>query len=90
MVDFGTGDRLRDRPTFVAALSDVSRGRFVPVPGGVLVVDESGAAIGAVGVSGDASDKDEAVAIDAVRAAGLASLPAEPAEAWTRATLGPH
>ena len=71
-------------------MSDASGGKFVPVPGGVLIVREDGVAIGAVGVSGDTSDKDEKVAIDAVNAVpGLGSVPAEPAEAWARSTLGP-
>lgn len=85
-------DRLAGRPTFVGALSDVSGGRFVPVPGGVLIVDEgSGDAIGAVGVSGDTSDKDEMVAVVAVNAqAGLRADPAAPSEAWRASSLGPH
>ena len=85
-------DRLKDRPTFVGALSDVSGGRFVPVPGGVLVVDEeSGVAIGAVGVSGDTSDKDEMVAIVAInKQDGVAANPAAPSATWARSSLGPH
>ena len=85
-------DRLKDRPTFVGALSEVSGGRFVPVPGGVLVVDEeSGVAIGAVGVSGDTSDKDEMVAIVAInKQDGVAANPAAPSATWARSSLGPH
>ena len=30
-------DRLSDRPTFITALTTASEGRFVPVPGGVLI-----------------------------------------------------
>jgi len=52
-------DRLKERPAFQGALAAASNGRFVPVPGGVLILDGAGQAIGAVGVSGDASDKDE-------------------------------
>lgn len=72
---------LSDRPTFVNSLSAASGGRFMPVPGGVLILGESGV-IGAVGVSGDTSDKDEACAIEAIAAVGLASAPSEPADGW--------
>src|SRR4051794_19589138 len=64
-------DRLRERPAFQSALAAASDGRFIPVPGGVLVLDPGGAVIGAVGISGDASDKDEYAAITAVRGARL-------------------
>ena len=57
------------------------------MPGGVLILDKSGAAIGAVGISGDASDKDEYCAIEAVHAAGYASEPAEPNPEWRSAGL---
>jgi uncharacterized protein GlcG (DUF336 family) len=57
---------------FVTAAAVASGGRLVPVAGGVLVRDSSGAIIGAVGVSGDLSDKDEACALAGLEAAGLA------------------
>lgn len=82
-------DRLSDRPTFQAALSVASAGRFVPVPGGVLIRDGDGAVIGAVGISGDASDKDEYCAIEGIRAAGLTPDPGQPAADWQSAGLGP-
>jgi len=72
------GTMLGDRPAFVGALCAASDGRFAPVPGGVLVLDADGAAVGAVGVSGDVSAKDEAVALAGIAAAGLASSPAPP------------
>ncbi len=75
-------DRLADRPTFQAALATASQGRFIPTPGGVLVVDERGQAIGAVGISGDASDKDEFCAIGAIGAAGFRAEPPEPSARW--------
>ena len=64
-------NRLADRPSFQASLAAVSQGRFVPVPGGVLICGADGAVVGAVGISGDASDKDEYAAVEAVKAAGL-------------------
>ncbi|MHA6685833.1 GlcG/HbpS family heme-binding protein [Mesorhizobium sp. A556] len=60
-----------ERPHFMQGLSGVSDGRVVPVPGGVLVRDGSGAIIGAVGISGDTSDNDEAAAIAGIQAAGF-------------------
>lgn len=75
-------DRLASRPAFLSALAACAEGRFIPVPGGVLVLDRAGGAIGAVGVSGDTSDKDEYCAIEGIKAAGLASDPAEPSPDW--------
>ena len=80
-------DRLHDRPAFQAALSSVSQGRFVPVPGGVLICSADDTVIGAVGISGDASDKDEYAAIEATKAAGLHSHPEAPADDWQGAGL---
>ena len=80
-------DRLAQRPAFQGALASVSDGRFIPVPGGVLILDKKGTAIGAVGISGDASDKDEYCAIEGIRAAGLGSEPAEPNPEWRKAGL---
>lgn len=70
-------DRLKDMPAFLNALTSASGGRFVPVPGGVLVLDRDGAAVGAVGVSGDTSDNDEHCAVLAIQRAGFGSEPAE-------------
>lgn len=80
-------NRLADRPSFQASLAAVSDGRFVPVPGGVLILDASREVIGAVGISGDASDKDEYAAISGVHAAGFASHPEAPSDTWRSAGL---
>ena len=80
-------DRLADRPAFQAALAAASDGRFVAVPGGVLLKDAAGATIGAVGISGDTSDKDELCAIMGARAAGIATDPPEPPEDWAASKL---
>ena len=80
-------DRLASRPTFQSALAAASEGRFIPAPGGVLIINASGQAIGAVGISGDASDKDEFCAIEAIKAAGFLAEPAEPAPGWNAAGL---
>jgi uncharacterized protein GlcG (DUF336 family) len=79
-------DRMAQRPAFQGALAAASDGRFIPVPGGVLILRE-GQAIGAVGISGDASDKDEYCAVAAIHAAGAMSDPAEPNPEWRNAGL---
>ena len=79
-------DRLKDRPAFQGAIAAASEGRFIPVPGGVLVL-KNGEVIGAVGISGDASDKDEYAAVSGVHAAGLQSHPEKPADNWRDAGL---
>ena len=80
-------DRLADRPSFQNALAAVSGGRFVPVPGGVLIRDNAGAVMGGVGVSGDTSDKDEVCAIAGIKSAGLIADPAEPVPDWNKSRL---
>ncbi|MEM7404520.1 MAG: heme-binding protein [Pseudomonadota bacterium] len=79
-------DRLTDRPHFIAALTAVSGGRFVPVPGGILL-EQDKQVIGAVGVSGDTSEKDEFCAIAGAGAAGLASRPEAPDPGWQGSKL---
>lgn len=58
------------RPHFLEGLSNVSGGRIVPVPGGVLIKDKRGDIIGAVGITGDTSDNDEIAAIAGIEGAG--------------------
>ena len=41
-------ERLSDRPAFISALTVASEGRFIPVPGGVLIRDADGGIVGAV------------------------------------------
>lgn len=72
----GTGSRwlhnqAKDRPHFLEGLSGVSGGKIVPVPGGVIIKDENGEILGAVGISGDTSDNDEAAAIAGIESAGF-------------------
>jgi uncharacterized protein GlcG (DUF336 family) len=80
-------DRFAERVNFVSGLSAASDGRFVPVPGGVLIRNAAGDIVGAVGISGDASDKDEYCAIEGVKAATLTPDPAEPNPDWRNAPL---
>ena len=83
-------DRLSQRPTFLNSIAAASDGRFIPVPGGVLIDDSDGATIGAVGISGDTSEKDEFCAITAIHAAGLISEPAEVDPNWQGSSLSDH
>lgn len=80
-------DRLSDRPAFQSALSSASQGRFIPVPGGVLICNHNQEVIGAVGISGDASDKDEYCAITAINQCHFTSHPETPSENWSEAGL---
>jgi uncharacterized protein GlcG (DUF336 family) len=64
-----------ERPHFVAAVTHAVGGSLIPVPGGVLVKDSTGALLGAVGVSGDTSDNDEIAALAGIEAAGCKGDP---------------
>lgn len=66
--------RAESQPTFIAAAIAAAGGSLVPVPGGVLAKDSSGAIVGAIGVTGDTSDNDEIAAAAAVRAAGYVPI----------------
>ena len=77
-IALGKGSRLlaldaQQRPAFYAALNGMGQSDVVPAPGGVLIRDESGQVIGAIGISGDTSDIDEQCAINAVEALGLSA-----------------
>jgi glc operon protein GlcG len=65
------GARNKQRPAFLASVAAAADGQFVPVAGGVLVLNDADEIIGAVGVSGDVSDADEAAALAGIAAAGL-------------------
>ena len=58
-------------PAFMTAVASIFPKGIIPVPGGVLIRDGSGALLGAVGVSGDTSDNDETCALAALAKAGL-------------------
>ncbi|MGE8144692.1 GlcG/HbpS family heme-binding protein [Pseudomonas frederiksbergensis] len=61
----------QQRPAFIAALNSLGQGTVVPAPGGVLIRDQDGNVLGAVGISGDISDVDEQCAIRAIEELGL-------------------
>lgn len=62
-------------PGHINSLVTIASGRIVPNPGGILLFDNDGEVIGAIGVSGDTSDNDEAAAIHAVTAMGIKGDP---------------
>lgn len=63
------------RPHFLEGLSNVSGGKIVPVPGGVLIKDADGTLLGAVGITGDTSDNDEIAALAGIAAIGKVAVP---------------
>lgn len=74
-IALGKGSRLlaldaQQRPAF-AALNRMGERPVVPAPGGVLIRDQDGKVLGAVGISGDTSDIDEQCAISAIEEVGL-------------------
>lgn len=64
-------ERAQQQAFFISAVNTLAQGRIVPVPGGVLFNDASGALLGAIGISGDTSDNDEACCMAGLAAAGL-------------------
>jgi uncharacterized protein GlcG (DUF336 family) len=65
------GEMAVERPTFVTSLGPISAHGIIPAAGGILLLDETGALIGAVGITGDTSDNDEACALAGAVVAGL-------------------
>jgi uncharacterized protein GlcG (DUF336 family) len=63
--------RAEEQPFFIDAVNTMARGALIPVPGGVLIQDQSGGLLGAIGISGDTSDNDEICCIAGIEAAGL-------------------
>ena len=63
--------RAEDQAYFIQSMNGLAGGEFVPVPGGVLLRDQTGTLIGAVGISGDTSDNDESTALSGITAANL-------------------
>ena len=64
-------NRAQEQPYFVGALTPLTDGGLIPVPGGVLIRDQTGDIVGGVGITGDSSDNDEACAIAGIEAVGL-------------------
>ena len=63
--------RAEERPLFMDYLIRASDGRIFAEGGGMLIRDDHGEIIGAVGVTGDVQERDEELAAYGIRAAGL-------------------
>jgi uncharacterized protein GlcG (DUF336 family) len=63
--------RAEERPLFMSYLMGASDGKIFAEGGGMLVRDDRGEVIGAVGVTGDTQERDEGLAAHGVRTAGL-------------------
>jgi uncharacterized protein GlcG (DUF336 family) len=62
---------VKRRPYFANSLEAASHGRFITVYGGVLIRDEAGELIGAIGVTGDTGENDERIAVAALEHCGF-------------------
>lgn len=60
---------------FADCINGAARGKFIPLPGGVLILDKSQRIVGAMGISGANSDQDEAVAVRALESEGFLASP---------------
>ena len=63
--------RTEERPLFMSYLMNASDGQIFAEGGGMLIRDEAGEVIGAVGVTGDTQERDEELAAHGIRAAQL-------------------
>lgn len=64
-------DTALNRPTFMSAVNGALGGKIIPAGGAILVKDNDGTIIGAVGISGDNSDNDEIAGLAGIKSAGL-------------------
>jgi uncharacterized protein GlcG (DUF336 family) len=67
------GERAKENPNFFVSLSATAQGKFLPQTGAVVIKDQQGNLLGAVGASGGTGDEDELICIAGVEAAGLAA-----------------
>jgi uncharacterized protein GlcG (DUF336 family) len=63
--------RTEERPLFMQYLMRASDDQIFPEGGGMLIRDNEGEVIGAVGVTGDTQERDEELAAHGIRAAGF-------------------
>lgn len=63
--------RAQAMPAFFDAINSLTGGEVIPVAGGVLIRNDEGKVLGAVGISGDTSDNDERCAAQAIEQVGL-------------------
>ena len=63
--------RAEERPIFMRYLIAASDEQLFPEGGGMVIRNDDGEVIGAVGVTGDTEDRDDELAAFGIRAAGL-------------------
>lgn len=63
--------RAEERPMFMEYVIRASGDRIFPEGGGMLIRDNNGDVMGAVGVTGDTQERDEELAAHGIRVAGL-------------------
>jgi uncharacterized protein GlcG (DUF336 family) len=63
--------RAQAMPAFFDAINSLTGGEVIPVAGGVLIRNDEGKVLGAIGISGDTSDNDERCAVQAIEQVGL-------------------
>jgi uncharacterized protein GlcG (DUF336 family) len=64
-------ERAHEKPVFMRYLIAASDDQIFPEGGGMVIRDDNGEVIGAVGVTGDTEDRDEELAVHGIHAAGL-------------------
>lgn len=65
------GELAAERLTFLASLGPLAPAGIIPAAGGIIVIDDEGLPICAVGISGDLSDNDEVCVLAGIAAADL-------------------
>ena len=63
--------RAESQPYLIVTANAALDGKMIPVPGGVLIQNERGQTLGALGVTGDSSDNDLIAAMAGIEATGL-------------------
>ena len=63
--------KAKEKPAFMASLTELADGPLFLEAGGQLIRDAAGEIVGALGVTGDVNEIDDLCAIDGIRAAGF-------------------
>jgi uncharacterized protein GlcG (DUF336 family) len=63
--------KAKEKPAFMASLTELADGPLFLEAGGQLIRDREGEIVGALGVTGDVNEVDDLCAIDGIHAAGL-------------------
>lgn len=63
--------RAKENPNFFLSMAAAADGKFIPQTGGVLIKDDAGTVLGAVGSSGASADEDEGCCIAGIESVGL-------------------